>query len=64
MTDCEQVRHDLGGYVLGALEPSEEAAVREHLSSCSACAAEHARLAGLPALLSLAGPAADAGPPA
>jgi hypothetical protein len=64
MTDCEHVRHDLGGYVLGALEPSEEAAVREHLPSCSACAAEHARLAGLPALLSLAGPAADAGPPA
>jgi putative zinc finger protein len=64
MTDCEQVRHDLGGYVLGALEPSEEAAVREHLTSCSACAAEHARLVGLPALLSLAGPAADAGPPA
>jgi hypothetical protein len=64
MTGCEHVRHDLGGYVLGALEPEEEAAVREHLASCSACAAEHARLAGLPDLLTLAGPAADAGGPA
>jgi hypothetical protein len=64
MTGCEHVRHDLGGYVLGALEPEEEVVVREHLAACSACAAEHARLAGLPELLSLAGPAADAGPPA
>jgi hypothetical protein len=51
---CEHVRHDLGGYVLGALEPAEEAAVREHLASCSRCAAEHARLAELPELLALA----------
>jgi len=64
VTGCEHVRGDLGAYVLGALEPEEEAAVREHLATCSECAAEHARLAGLPALLSLAGPAADAGPPA
>jgi hypothetical protein len=64
VTGSEHVRHDLGGYVLGALEPAEEAAVREHLASCSACAAEHARMAGLPELLSLAGPAVDAGPPA
>jgi putative zinc finger protein len=64
MTGCEHVRHDLGGYVLGALEPEEEAAVREHLATCSECAEEHARLARLPALLTLAGPAADVGPPA
>jgi len=31
-------------------------AVREHLPSCPACSAEHASLAGLPALLDLAAP--------
>jgi hypothetical protein len=64
MTGCEHVRPDLGAYVLGALEPEEEAAVREHLASCAECAAEHAELARLPRLLALAGPAAEAGPPA
>jgi anti-sigma factor RsiW len=58
------VRPDIGAYVLGALEPAEEAAVREHLASCSDCAAEHASLAGLPRLLALAAPMAEAGPPA
>jgi hypothetical protein len=60
----EHVRNELGGYVLGALEPEEEAAVREHLSRCAECADEHAALAGLPRLLELAGPIAEAGPPA
>ena len=64
MTACEHVRPDLGAYVLGGLEPAEEAAVREHLASCAACAAEHASLAGLPRLLALAAPIAEAGPPA
>jgi hypothetical protein len=63
MTSCEHVRPDIGAYVLGALEPAEEAAVREHLASCAECAAEHARLAGLPRLLALAAPMAEAGPP-
>ncbi len=54
MTDCDHARPDIGAYVLGALDPAEEAAVREHLARCHECAAEHARLAGLPALLSLA----------
>ena len=54
MTGSGHVREDLGGYVLGALEPAEAAAVREHLTSCAPCAAEHARLAGLPELLALA----------
>jgi hypothetical protein len=54
VTGCEHVRQDLGGYVLGALEPAEAEAVREHLASCVQCAAEHARLADLPALLALA----------
>jgi hypothetical protein len=64
MTGCDHVRPDIGAYVLGGLEPTEEAAVREHLTTCSDCAAEHASLAGLPRLLALAAPMAAAGPPA
>ena len=45
------VFEDLGGYVLGALGPEEHAAVEEHLATCPVCAAEHAQLAGLPAML-------------
>ena len=63
MTGCDHVRPDIGAYVLGGLEPGEEAAVREHLATCSECAAEHASLAGLPRLLALAAPMAEAGPP-
>jgi anti-sigma factor RsiW len=53
---CDDLRPLLGGYVLGALEPDEAEAVREHLPLCPGCAAEHASLAGLPALLDLAAP--------
>lgn len=53
---CDDLRPLLGGYVLGALEPDETEAVREHLPDCEACSAEHASLAGLPALLDLAAP--------
>jgi anti-sigma factor RsiW len=45
------VRHDLGAYVLGALEPGERRDVEEHLSRCPVCAEELAELDGLPALL-------------
>jgi hypothetical protein len=48
---CAQVREELGGYVLGALEPAEREAISEHLAACPDCAAEHARLAALPSLL-------------
>ena len=48
---CAHVREELGGYVLGGLEPDEREAVAAHLAECPACAAEHARLAGLPPLL-------------
>lgn len=45
------VREALGAYVLGALAGDEHEAVRGHLSRCPQCAGEHARLAGLRALL-------------
>jgi hypothetical protein len=54
---CTECRHLIGGYVLDALEPDEMNAVERHLADCSACAAEHERLAGIPALLELAGSA-------
>jgi len=53
MSSCDEHRPLLGGYVLEALEPDEAAAVREHLRTCLACSAEHASVAGLPALLDL-----------
>jgi hypothetical protein len=48
---CGHVREQLGAYVLRALEPDEAALVADHLAACPSCAAEHASLAGLPALL-------------
>jgi hypothetical protein len=62
MSACDHVRTELGGYVLGALEPAEADAVREHLGRCSECAREHASLADLPALLTLAEPIETAEP--
>ena len=58
---CAECRELLGGYVLGALEPAEDNAVRTHLASCERCAAEHAELTPLPTMLDLAG-SADAVP--
>jgi anti-sigma factor RsiW len=49
------VHESLGSYLLGGLDPDEAAAVRAHLARCPTCAAEHASLAKLPALLDLAG---------
>ncbi|MGW7821069.1 zf-HC2 domain-containing protein [Streptomyces puniciscabiei] len=49
--DHDALRLLLGAYVLGALSPAETARVRAHLAECDACRAEHAELAGLPALL-------------
>ncbi|MER6924296.1 zf-HC2 domain-containing protein, partial [Streptomyces spiralis] len=50
--DHEDLRLALGGYVLGALPPADMEQVRAHLAVCDECRAEHAKLAGLPALLS------------
>jgi hypothetical protein len=52
---CAECRAHIGGYVLDALEPHEADAVRNHLAECRECAAEHARLADVPALLAAVG---------
>jgi len=53
---------DLGGYVLGALEPAERADFEEHLAGCERCQAEVAELRGLPALLEQAAPPVEVPP--
>lgn len=47
-----QLRHALGSYVLGSLEPTERAAVEAHLAGCTTCREELASYAALPALMS------------
>ncbi len=49
--DCRDIRHALGVYVLGAIDPAERSMVDVHLSTCPECREELAGLAGLPALL-------------
>jgi hypothetical protein len=49
---CDDARDLAAGYVLGALDPDEDAAVREHLATCDQLHAEFEELAGVvPALL-------------
>ena len=48
---CDEVREMAGAFVLGALEPADEAAVRAHLATCDDAHAEIVELGGvLPAL--------------
>lgn len=62
---CAQIRHALGVYILGAIDPAERAEVDSHLAECGPCRDELARLAGLPALLARVSPDdVDDGPPA
>ncbi|MFF7356494.1 MULTISPECIES: anti-sigma factor family protein [Streptomyces] len=63
-TDHDALRLALGGYVLGVLSPAETEQVRAHLAECDACRAEHAELAGLPALLATVTAAEAEGRPA
>jgi predicted anti-sigma-YlaC factor YlaD len=49
--DCGEIRHALGVYVVGAIDPAERAVVDAHLGHCPECREELAGLAGLPALL-------------
>ena len=48
---CEQIRPELGVYVLGAITPADRAVVDRHLMSCPRCRDEVAELAGIPAML-------------
>jgi anti-sigma factor RsiW len=45
------VTTSLGAYVLAALDPREEEAVRRHLARCRRCADAYADLAGLVGVL-------------
>lgn len=51
MTDDRHVRHELGAYVLGALDPAERRDVEVHVADCATCRDELAHLSGLPPLL-------------
>jgi hypothetical protein len=55
---CRQIKHLLGVYIVGAIDPAERSVVDEHLEQCQTCRDELAGLAGLPAMLSRV-PAAD-----
>ena len=62
MNGCESHSELIGGYVLGSLDSSEEAAMRRHLEECEDCRREYEALAGIPALLDRIVPA-DVPPP-
>jgi hypothetical protein len=49
--DCGKIRHVLGVYVLGAIDPAGRTLVDRHLAWCHDCREELAGLASLPALL-------------
>jgi hypothetical protein len=51
VTGSDNVRNELGVYLLGAISRTERASVEEHLSSCRECQKELAGLAVLPSLL-------------
>lgn len=59
---CEAVRDLAAGYVLGALEPSEERLVREHLAACEEGHREFAELGGVVPYLAELAPVVE--PPA
>ena len=47
----DDIRRELGVYVLGALQPAERSRVEHHLAVCATCRNEVASLAALPPLL-------------
>jgi Anti-sigma-K factor rskA/Putative zinc-finger len=51
VSGCRSHAELIGPYVLGALEPDEMEAMRQHIAGCARCAAEERSLAGVPALL-------------
>src|SRR5262245_63555662 len=61
-SEHEELRSQLGAFVLGALAPAEEAEVRAHLAECDECAAEARALR--PVVDALAWSVATVDPPA
>jgi predicted anti-sigma-YlaC factor YlaD len=51
MTSAPQHHHDVAAYVLGILDPPEDAAFAQHLGRCQQCRTEYRELSGLPVLL-------------
>jgi anti-sigma factor RsiW len=56
----ERLRHDLGAYVLGQLDPARAVEVEDHLPTCPECRGEHDEL--VPVAAALADLRADASP--
>ncbi len=65
MPEHPEFHLDVGGYVLGTLQPGEAEAFEAHLATCEVCQAEVAELGVLPPLLGrvLAAPSAPQPPP-
>lgn len=63
MSRCSSHGELVGGYVLGALDPSEMEEMRNHVAGCPACGPETRRMAALPGLLDTVQPG-DVPPPA
>jgi anti-sigma-K factor RskA len=63
MGRCASHGELVGGYVLGALEPSEMEEMRGHVAGCPTCRPEVRRMSALPGLLDTAHPS-DVPPPA
>jgi anti-sigma-K factor RskA len=62
MSRCASHGELVGGYVLGALEPSEMDEMRRHVADCRTCGPEARRMAVLPRLLDTVDPG-DVPPP-
>ncbi len=63
MTADVEYRRALGAYLLGALEPEEEARVERHVQSCMPCHAELLGLGDVVADLAVVASGADEAPP-
>ncbi|MBC9723930.1 zf-HC2 domain-containing protein [Streptomyces sp. TRM68367] len=48
---CDEIREWLGAYVIGVLEPGEDAPIEAHLAHCPACRSERDSLADVARLL-------------
>jgi Anti-sigma-K factor rskA/Putative zinc-finger len=63
VSGCETYGELVGGYVLQALDPPEQEAMKRHLEECELCRREYAALSSIPDLLDRIVPA-DVPPPA